>query len=130
MQEIVLFLPFPPTVNSYYSAGNGKVRYVSRAGRLFRESVIEAVNEQCSGIQLDCRLNVEVVLHAPDRRTRDLDNYMKALLDAITHSGLWLDDGQIDQLSIMRGEVVKSGISRVEINLAGPIVPNRPVKAL
>ncbi len=123
MEEIVLFLPFPPTVNSYYSAGHGKVRYVSRAGKLFREDVIEAVNEQCSGIQLDGRLNVEVVLHAPDRRTRDLDNDMTALLDAITHSGLWHDDEQIDQLSIMRGEVVKSGFSRIEINRAGPIVP-------
>ena len=120
----MLFLPFPPTVNSYYSAGHGKVRYVSRAGKEFREKVFQDVREQASGIQLDGRLNVEVILHPPDRRTRDLDNYMKALLDAITHSGLWLDDEQIDQLSIMRGEVVKAGFSRIEINSAGPIVPN------
>ena len=105
----MVFLPFPPTVNSYYSAGHGKVRYVSKAGHLFREKVLIEINEQCAGIQLDGRLNVEVILYPPDRRTRDLDNYMKALLDAITHAGLWVDDEQIDQLSIMRGEVVKSG---------------------
>lgn len=124
MSEIVVFLPFPPTVNSYYSAGHGKVRYVSKAGHLFREKVLIEINEQCAGIQLDGRLNVEVILYPPDKRTRDLDNYMKALLDAITHSGLWLDDEQIDQLSIMRGEVVKSGFSRIEINRGGPIIPN------
>lgn len=119
----MLFLPFPPTVNSYYSAGHGKVRYVSKAGHLFREKVLIDINEQAAGIQLDGRLNVEVILYPPDRRTRDLDNYMKALLDAITHAGFWADDEQIDQLSIMRGEVVKAGFSRVEVNRAGPIVP-------
>lgn len=119
----MLFLPFPPTVNSYYSAGHGKVRYVSKAGHLFREKVLIDINEQAAGIQLDGRLNVEVILYPPDRRTRDLDNYMKALLDAITHAGFWVDDEQIDQLSIMRGEVVKAGFSRVEVNGAGPIIP-------
>ena len=126
MREIVLFLPFPPTVNSYYSAGHGKVRYVSAAGRIFRNEVFERVREQCPGEMLTNRLNVEVVLFPPDRRQRDLDNYMKALLDAITHAGLWEDDVLIDQLSIYRGEVVKGGLTRVEINLAGPIVPKSP----
>lgn len=129
MNELVLFLPFPPTVNSYYSAGHGKIRYVSAAGRKFRNEVFERVREQMPGEMLNDRLNVEVVLYPPDRRTRDLDNYMKALLDAITHAGLWADDELIDQLSIYRGEVVKSGLARVEVNLAGPIIPFSLVKA-
>jgi len=121
--ELVIFLPFPPTVNSYYSSGHGKVRYVSAAGKKFRNEVVESVNEQCSGIRIDSRINLEVILYPPDRRKRDLDNYMKALLDAVTHSGLWADDELIDQLSIYRGETQRSGISRLEINLGGPIIP-------
>ena len=66
---------------------------------------------------------MDVVLYPPDKKRRDLDNHMKALLDAITHAGLWEDDEQIDQLQIYRGEIVKGGGARIEINPAGPILP-------
>lgn len=127
MDNIIIYLPWPPTVNSYYSAGQGKVRYISAKGRVFRDQVAQAIAEQAPGLTLADRLYVEVVLHPPDRRTRDLDNYMKALLDALTHSGLWEDDSQIDQLSILRGVIApKDGLTRLEIASAGPVIPMEP----
>lgn len=124
MDNMIIYLPWPPTVNSYYSAGHGKARYISAKGRIFRDQVVQSVSEQAPGITHAGRLYVEVVLHPPDKRTRDLDNYMKALLDALTHAGLWVDDSQIDQLSILRGRIApKEGLTRVEIAPAGPIIP-------
>jgi crossover junction endodeoxyribonuclease RusA len=52
---------------------------------------------------------VHVTAHPPDRRRRDLDNAMKALLDALGHGGVYEDDGQIDRLEIERGTVVPGG---------------------
>ena len=124
--SIMLYLPFPPTVNSYYQviAHHRGIKRISAAGREFRIAVETAIVEQSHLTDpLFGQLNVEVIIHMPDRRTRDLDNYMKALLDACTAGGLWADDSQIDQLTILRGEIVPKGIVRLEINDAGPLVP-------
>jgi crossover junction endodeoxyribonuclease RusA len=122
--NLVLFLPFPPTINHYYVSGRARQRFVSAAGSTFRGAVGKSLEEHgASNLKLDIRLNVEVILYPPDKRTRDLDNYMKSLLDALTYGGLWTDDGLIDQLAIFRGENLKGGLTKVEVNPAGPIVP-------
>lgn len=54
-------------------------------------------------------LSVTISAAPPDRRKRDLDNLLKAPLDALTHALLWQDDGQIDDLRIRRLEVEKPG---------------------
>lgn len=120
MEPLVLYLPFPPTVNHYWSAGHGKSRFVSAKGRMFRLAVQEAIVEQYRDT-FEGRLQVSVLLHPGDRRKRDLDNYMKALLDALTHAGVWLDDEQIDRLVIERGEIKKGGACVVEIMNIRPL---------
>jgi len=134
--SVVLYLPFPPTVNSYYAvvsrAAARGVRRISRRGREFSSAVEESLSEQLPmGLPVSMfpnpsepKLYVDVVLYPPDHRPRDLDNYMKALLDACTKAGLWVDDQYIDQLEIKRGVVIPPrGASRLEITLAGPIMP-------
>lgn len=61
------------------------------------------------------RVSVEISLHPPDKRKRDLDNYLKGVLDALTHVGIWDDDSQIDKLTIKRGIIVKGGYVDVSI---------------
>lgn len=114
MKPLILYLPFPPTVNHYYSAGNGKSRFISAKGREFRLAVQEAVVEQYRGT-LEGRLEVTVELHAPDKRKRDCDNYFKSLLDALTHAGVWMDDSQIDVLTAIRREIKKGGCCVVTV---------------
>jgi crossover junction endodeoxyribonuclease RusA len=52
-----------------------------------------------------------VALHVSmrDRRIADIDNRVKAALDALTHAGVYDDDSQIDELLVCRGEIVKGG---------------------
>jgi len=125
MKEIHIDLPFPPTVNSYYSKTMRGV-YISKRGRLFRDLCADACNEQNAyGLLLSERLAVDIILYPPDKRTRDLDNYMKALLDALTIAKVWEDDSLIDNLNIHRGSLVKGGKCSVRISEHhGLIMPN------
>lgn len=115
-----LFLPFPPTVNNYYRHHKYGI-YISKKGKLFRELVCDSINEQLPNVELDNRLKVSITLHPPDKRKRDIDNYNKSLLDAITQAGLWGDDSQIDQLFNYRGEIIKKGLVHLTISEAMPI---------
>lgn len=49
-------------------------------------------------------------------RRRDLDNYNKALFDALTNARVWEDDSQVKRMAIEWGPVVKPG--RVEITIS------------
>ena len=125
MNEVYLELPFPPTVNSYYSKTQRGI-YISRKGREFRDMCAELCNEQNAyGLLLPDRLQVDVILYPQDNRRRDLDNYMKALLDALTIAKVWEDDEQIDNLNIHRGIKVQGGKCAVRLQgFESLIMPN------
>lgn len=117
-----LILPFPPSVNTYYRAPNkgplkGK-HLISELGRKFKTNVYAAVVTQYGGIPRAVTADVEVniVLYPPDRRRRDLDNYNKALFDALTHAGVWEDDSQVKRMQIEWGSVEKLG--KVELTIS------------
>lgn len=62
----------------------------------------------------DKRLKVAITVHFADKRKQDLDNRIKALLDALNYR-LWFDDSQIDELVIKRGDIVKGGQVHVQV---------------
>lgn len=51
----------------------------------------------------------KIIAEPPDKRRRDLDNILKAPLDALTHAGLLIDDEQFDEINIVRGQLVPGG---------------------
>ena len=55
------------------------------------------------------KLKVLVMVYPPDNRRRDLDNIFKALLDAIEHAGVYVNDNQICDLQAVRCDVIKGG---------------------
>lgn len=61
------------------------------------------------------RIDVFIILFPPDRRKFDIDNRIKPVLDAITHSGLWLDDGMVDSISVARGKPTPNGAVVIQI---------------
>ncbi|HBU2527567.1 TPA: RusA family crossover junction endodeoxyribonuclease, partial [Klebsiella pneumoniae] len=48
-------------------------------------------------------------------RRRDIDNYNKALFDALTLTGVWEDDSQVKRMLVEWGNIVKKG--KVEITI-------------
>ena len=120
-----LHLPFPPTINSYY-VKTKQGQFISMKGKKYRADVEAEVEQQLAALgvlPLEHSLNVTVVVHMPDKRKRDIDNYMKSLLDALTKAGVWEDDSLVDQLIIYRGARVYGGGIRLAINDAGPVIP-------
>jgi len=107
MKPIQLLLPWPPSVNNYWLA-RGNTRFISKAGKQFRQAVAEECAQQ-GVVALEGRLAVYVALFPPDRRARDIDNILKALLDACEHAGCYASDNQIDELQIIRQGVQKGG---------------------
>jgi len=68
------------------------------------------------GLPLTGPLEVHITLCPPDRRRRDEDNFAgKALFDALTKAGVWLDDSQIRRKVVEWGDVVKGGLVAVGI---------------
>ncbi len=53
------------------------------------------VETQANYSILEGDLTVEMHLYPPDNRTRDIDNYSKALFDALTQANFWIDDSQV-----------------------------------
>ena len=108
-------LPFPPSVNTYWRHWQGRT-LISARGRKYRAQVRGLVMAQKNGTAaLYGRLAVHLQAWLPDRRNRDVDNLAKAPLDALTHAGVWQDDGQIVDLRITKQVSVKPGMLRVWI---------------
>jgi Holliday junction resolvase RusA-like endonuclease len=122
-------LPYPPSVN-HYLRRVGKKTLISREGRKYRKAV-EAILFKRAVRPLLGRLAITVDLYPPDRRRRDLDNALKALLDAMQHGGAYHDDAQIDDLHLRRGEPVPGGLVCVRIvpHTAGVQKPPGPQAA-
>jgi crossover junction endodeoxyribonuclease RusA len=102
-------LPYPPSVNGYWRAFRNR-QIISKRGREYRAEAVKAM--QLQGMYeegVSDRLSVSLTLHPPTLRKYDIDNFCKASFDALSHAGFWVDDEQVDQLSIKKGEKVKGG---------------------
>lgn len=95
---IRLTLPFPPSVNRYWRHVGNRV-LVSKAGREYRSVVTELMKRQKLK-KHDGELIVDISLIPADRRRRDVDNSLKALLDAMQSGGAYDDDSQIVRLTV------------------------------
>lgn len=84
---------------------------MSERGRKYQVETRAMVIEQLHRIPkpITENVSVSVVLFPPSKVRRDLDNYFKALFDALTKVGVWDDDSQIKELSAKWGPVVKGG---------------------
>jgi crossover junction endodeoxyribonuclease RusA len=106
-KPIMMTLPWPPSVNHYWLQ-RGTARFIGPKGKAFRV----AVAEECAALgvtAIEGRIAMHVALWPPDKRRRDVDNLLKALLDACEHAGCYADDNQIDELHIVRHEVRRGG---------------------
>lgn len=103
---IELVLPWPPSVNAMWrTPRSGPLAgrtMLSEDGRKYRRAVADAVLLQRRPNLGAARVALDIEVRMPDKRRRDLDNLPKAVLDGLTHAGVWEDDNQIDDLRVWR----------------------------
>lgn len=121
-------MPWPPSTNTYWTHAvmGGKWKkacarvLLSNAGRKYRTDAVVALrNAKVPTGALKGRLGVVITACPPDRRVRDLDNLCKGTLDALKHAGVIADDGDIDDLHLVRGQIVHRGELKIEIRELG-----------
>ena len=112
---IEIKLPWSPSVNRVWRNVKGRT-ILSAEGRSYREAVgMLCLASKITGKRILGRLSVKILVNPPDRRRRDIDNFTKVPLDALTHAGVWMDDSQIDELYVRRLPVKKGGEITVQI---------------
>ena len=104
------FLPFPPSSNNYRVPVRGRLILSAKAREYY---VAAAVALQQQGFRkwdgTPERVEVTIEIQAPDRRRRDIENFVKPAIDAVVKAGLIDDDSQIDDLRIIRGPQYAGG---------------------
>ena len=101
-------LPWPPTVNGYWGTRPSGGKFLTRKGKAYRQNALQAIGDVDT-----CGDDVAVIaiMSPPDARTRDVDNYWKGLLDAMTAAGVWVDDSQVKlQVGWMADKVKGGGV--------------------
>ena len=113
---IELTLPWPPSMNTYWRTFNGRM-IISAQGREYRKAVADQVLIQRGAKHYEGKTRVVIEAHRPDNRRRDLDNLLKAVLDACTHAGVWVDDSNIVDLRIYWADTI-GGMLKVKVSEA------------
>ena len=110
-------MPWPPSVNCWKTPYRNRM-ILTKRGREYREDAIEALCKiGLFGEEIDCRISVKLTLNPPTARKYDIDNFCKSLFDALTHGKFWLDDEQIDRMTVIKGDKVKGGNVNVIVNI-------------
>ena len=112
--RIELELPFPPSINHYFSYYQGRP-VLSKDARSYRHQVRRIAI--ASGIKpLLGPLAIRIDIWPPDNRRRDCDNSQKSILDALQHAGVFWDDSQVVWLLSIKHEFKPKGQIKVQID--------------
>lgn len=102
-RQLTLVLPMPPSVNVLYGTGASGQKFLQPKQRDYRHDVAMIVMTVRHGEPpLAGRIEVAVTLYDRGTRAWDIDNRLKALLDALAHGGAYLNDNQLDILHVQR----------------------------
>ncbi len=124
-----LTLGIPPSINDYWGhrvvQPGGKKPfvqvYVKPKGKVYQEHVRQAVLVDHSGMfpvnsaLFTNPVVVTLTFAFRDKRRRDIDNFVKPLLDALVKAGVMEDDKLVDMLHVERRPVTKGGLCTVDI---------------
>ncbi len=107
-------LPYPPTVNHYYTVVRGR-KILSARGRSYKaECGWLMAGQKVARLKYEY-FRVRIYVWVPDRRKRDLDNILKPMLDALTEYGAITDDSAV--VSLWTDRIGRTAGGRIEINI-------------
>lgn len=126
---IELELGFPPSVNHYKRVGPITT---TKSGKLYQKRINTAATnrfywevwvkvmglkaqEGFKSFHSAMILAIEVDLHYPDHRKRDIDNNIKIIFDSLVRSQLIPDDSQIARLLVQRKDIIPDGLVKVRV---------------
>ncbi len=101
---LTLQLPFPPTTNNLFFnlPGRRGGRAPTKGYKAWKDRAAVAIRRQAPA-PIAGPVTLSIELGRPDRRRRDLSNYIKALEDALVHHELIDDDSMVQTLSVSWG---------------------------
>jgi crossover junction endodeoxyribonuclease RusA len=112
-------LPFPPSVNAWKTPFRNRM-ILTKRGRGYRKEVdAELRRLGLRGELVDGNLSVSITLNPPSLRRYDVDNFTKSLFDALTTSGFWIDDSQVQRMTVHKGVKVAGGNVQIKVELIG-----------
>ena len=118
----MLELPYPPSVNHYFSFVRGRP-VLAKDVRVYRQLVRQCVRSSGWPVALG-PLAVRLDLFPPDLRRRDCDNAQKPILDALQQAGAFVDDSQVVWLLTVKSTVVAGGKVIVQIRTIDEGLPS------
>lgn len=107
---INLELPYPPSVNAYWAVRKYRGRVgvgKSAAAIAWHAAAAAAILEAGRPTAGLAAVRLEITAHPP-RRSCDVDNCLKAILDALEAAGVVEDDNQVAEILVRRGPVEKA----------------------
>lgn len=128
--SLALTLPWAPSTNSYlqgYAVPNKAQLLARLQGRNVRIPVTMALTDRAKTYRSDViacivtaigpisspifttPVRIDYEMRPPDRRRRDLSNYIKSTEDALTNAKIWTDDVLVDEFTVRRGKVITGG---------------------
>lgn len=98
-------LPFPPSLNRIWRAHGSRILLSVAARAFYRHAHNALVGLPVLAIRGRC--TVVVQLHPPRKlqgKPWDVANREKCLMDAMTKQRVWLDDSQVDTITLTRAD--------------------------
>ena len=111
----MITMPYPPTVNNYYTIARGR-KILSKRGRAYKKEAMVYLYEQNAPKGIKGPYTICINVRSPDKRKRDLDNLLKPLLDSLVEYGAISDDSEVVDLRIQKFNPIKGGSVEVLIS--------------
>lgn len=108
-------LPYPVncSINHLYNRTKNGC-FVNKTAKKYKDNVYYLLhNFKKFGSQ---NVQLEIIIHPPDKRKRDLDNILKIVFDSLEFSKIIENDFQIVELCVKKKEVIKNGILKITIS--------------
>lgn len=117
MADYEFTMPWPPSVNHWHQPCRGRIIKGAAARDYERLAVNRLKSIGIYGEKIESQLSVTIVLMPPTNARYDIDNRTKGIFDSLSASGFWVDDSQVQRLTIEKGEKVKNGMVSISINV-------------
>lgn len=110
-----MLLPLPPSVNALYGGGSGQRRFKSAKYKKWIEDCRFLSNRW--SLRFKGQVELTYTYYFPDKRSRDCENYVKAVSDFLVAEQIIEDDDcfHVPKLTILFGGIDKNSMVKIEI---------------